>query len=435
MKKIFNFYCVLFVTLFISVKVSHAQIPIPPSQWACAICNARTQIGEAHKPGYSCYKAPVTTKPSSSNANTLQQQIVLGLFTNMFNNMLNNSNTQNKTQSEKIRQQNENRVRQHQLYLQNKYNDSVALARHKKMMGEYKLLDAGTKDLKYKGLNDQNSSWDASVVVLNEQNFLDKNTQTWVEYQKEQFKIRMEQPNYWCQKYLKNLIKQDSILNAIKDSKIDYNPFEDMYTPPKRLSEVQSGDVVLVGSGWAVDEFAHDINKGADHTLTCVKVIKGKDGKPDKRLYLDAQPGEGPKIITEEQMMARYGKRELNVAGLREEPWGIAQPLNDTEAKKLWDKALELHTNNRDKTKFKYGTDDKSDVTWNVLGTNYGLVNDDNMVCSEASWMLVNAGAEGRYQIPKSNSKLLSITGIEFSPASFYTSKQYFIITPLTVDK
>jgi len=433
MKKIISL--LLALILFFITITSVAQVPV--SDPACAYCGSRRTKGEPHKKGYPCYVAP-GTKSSVSNANSLKQQIVLGLFTNMFNNMMNNSNTKNQTEADKLRKQRDEWERQARLNQQKRYNDSVALARHKKMMNEYKLLDEGTKDLQYKGLIDQNTNWDASVVVLNEQNLLDKNTQTWVDYQKEQFKIRMEQPNYWCEKYYDNLIKQDSILNSQLEKQSKTNPFKDTYTPPKRLSEVQAGDVVLVGSGWAVDEFAHDINKGADHTLTCVKVIKGKDGKPDKRLYLDAQPGVGPKIITEEQMIGKYGKRELNVAGLREEPWGIAQPLNDNEAKKLWDKALELHTKNRDNVKFKYGTDDKSDVGYKISGTNYGAINifnEDNMVCSEASWMLVNAGAEGRYQIPKSNSKLLSITGIEFSPASFYTSKQYFIITPLAVDK
>jgi hypothetical protein len=305
----------------------------------CAVCVERGAVScsadaSAHYntncPVYKNYHSGASTKTQTNTNASIEQMVMESIFTNMFNNMLYNKNNTNLTDAQKLKQQQEEQIRQQRLEamvaLQKKYNDSIAQARHDKMMKDYKSLDAGTKDLKYKGLIDNDYN-DPNVVQLDEQKWLDNDTQSWIDYQKEQFRIRTEQPNYWCEQYVKNLVKQDSILNAIKENQINYNPFEDIYTPPKRLSEVQAGDVVLVGSGWAVDEFAHDINKAADHTLTCVKVIKGKDGKPDKRLYLDAQPGVGPKIITEEQMIGKYGKRELNVAGLREEPWGIAQAL------------------------------------------------------------------------------------------------------------
>ncbi len=431
-KRIFS----LFLTLFLTATTLVAQkIKVSDPQRLCC----KSGPGQPHIP--PCPHADKSgTTPSVPAANNLQQQIVLGLFSNMFNNMINNSNTHNQTEADKIRKQRDEWVRQTKLAQQNKYNDSVALVRHKKMMKEYKILDEGTKDLQYKGLINDKTNWDASVVVLSEQNFLNKNTQTWVEYQKDQFKIRTEQPNYWCEKYYENLKKQDSILNSQAEKQSKTNPFKDNYTPPKRLAEVQAGDVILINDGpvLLLDKLVNNSDVGAGHTLTCVKVIKGKDSQPDKRLYLDNQPGQGPVIITEEQMKGIYGKRDVSVASIREKPWSIAQPLNDEEAKKLWDKALELHTKNRDNVKFKYGTEDKSDLGRNISGTNYGpmgIFNQDNMVCSETSWILINTGIEGRYQIPQSNNILLSASGIKFSPTSFYNSKQYFIITPLGVDK
>lgn len=419
----------LFLTHFISVTNSTAQINIPPSQIVCASCGAKVQTGEAHKPNCPYYKKPTTTKVPTSNSNNLQQQIVMGLFSAMFNNMMNNSNTQNQTEADKIRKQRDEWERQMRLARQRKYNDSVADVKHKKMMSEYKTLDAGTKDLQYKGLMDNNSNWDASVVVLNEQNLLDKNTQTWVDYQKEQFKIRMEQPNYWCEKYNDNLIKQDSAL------KTDVNKLKN-YLPPKRLSEVETGDIIIVGNGnplqTSLDNKINDTQENVAHTLTCVKVVNGK------KFYLDNQLGEGPRIITEEQMVSRYGNRDLTVAELRGkgEEWKIAQPLNKEEGDKLWNKALELHNKNRDKIELGYETKDKSDpnvTVGNIVYSNYGLYKSDNMVCSEASWMLINS--TGRYQIPEYKSEMLSISGIKFSPTNFYNTQQYFIITPLAIDK
>lgn len=426
MKNTIHIY-LFFVTLFISVTIANAQINIPPENIRCVSCNAN--LKEAHKPNCPNYKKPSTSTASPSNAPTLQQQIVLGLFSAMFNNMMSNSNTPNQTEADKIRLQRDEWVRQTRLAKQRKYNDSVAQVRHNKMMSEYKTLDAGTKDLQYKGLMDNNSNWDASVVVLNEQNWLDKNTQTWVEYQKEQFKIRLEQPNFWSEKYYENLLKQDSALKA------DLNKLKN-YLPPKRLSEVETGDIIIVGNGnpiqTALDNKINDTQENVAHTLTCVKVVKGK------KFYLDNQLGEGPRIITEEQMVNRYGKRDLNVAKLRGkgEEWKIAQPLNKEEGDKLWNKALELHNKNRDKTELGYETKEKSDpnvTVGNIINSNYGLYKSDNMVCSEASWMLINS--TGRYQIPEYKNEMLSISGIKFSPTNFYNTQQYFIITPLAVDK
>lgn len=274
-------------------------------------------------------------------------------------------------------------------------------------------------DSKYKSHKD-------SSIVQNEQNLLDSDTQTWVEYQKEQFKIRLEQPNYWCKKYYEDLEKQESLTNENSDYKSES-------VPPKKLSEVQAGDVILIGptDSWLskqqakIDAELNDNDANFTHTVTCVKVIG------DEKLYLDNQFGEGPKIIDEQTFKDLYGKRTSEVAQMRKEEWGIAQPLNDEEAKKLWNKATELYDKNKENLEYEYDDQTNKMVSKkNYLSNNYGLIGDDNLVCSEASWKLVNAS--GRYKIAGlDDSKLISKMGISFSPASFYNARQYFIITPL----
>ncbi|MDO9256591.1 MAG: hypothetical protein Q7U54_13820 [Bacteroidales bacterium] len=291
------------------------------------------------------------------------------------------------------------------------------------MMKSYKILDNGVKELKYKGLIDEKPKWDPSVVVLSEQALLDTNTQTWVEYQRELFKIRLEQPNYWCKKYYEDLVRQDSLIKTNHASKI-------MPVPPIKVSELQPGDVILIGDGMTaqagLDAFINENDANYNHTVTCIKVVNGK------RFYLDNTAGEGTRIITQEQFVDRYGARTSSVAQMRGkgDAWGVAQPLNEVEAKRLWDKAMELNAKNRDNVKYN-SYPRNNQVNMNLLGnTNYGIMGDDNLVCSEASWMLINA--TGRYQIPGfKNNKLISKLGVEFSPASFDNTKQYFLITPL----
>ena len=252
---------------------------------------------------------------------------------------------------------------------------------------------------------------ETTATVTKEQKELETNTQTWVEYQKEQFKIRTEQPNYWCKNYMKNLEQLESGEKTLAD-----------YIPSKKSTQLEPGDVILVGptsdqSYFSVkqanlDAWANDNNAYVTHTVTCVKVVNGI------RFYLDNQSTEGPKIITQDEFQKRYGKRDNSVAELRKTPWGVAQPLNEGEAKKLWDKAMELHAKNRDNT--------------NPLMTNYGLYGKDNMLCSESSWQLINS--TGRYHIPF-DKKIPLASGIDFTPASFFSNQQYFLITLLDMQK
>jgi hypothetical protein len=241
--------------------------------------------------------------------------------------------------------------------------------------------------------------------IADEQKIMESKTQSWVDYQKEQFRIRIEQPNYWCQQYYKNLLKQDS-LNGNLEQQMNI----------KKQSELEVGDVLLVGPGDGffsrkqaeLDGWLNNNNAYVTHTLTCVKIVKGK------KIFLDNQADEGPRLISEDELMKRYGQRDVSVAKMRESLWGVAQPLNDDEAQRLWIQARKMVQENKDNPK--------------GVSTNYGLYGNNDMVCSESSWALMNAA--GRYSIPFSY-HIPKVSGIAFTPASFYSKQQYFIISPL----
>ncbi len=234
----------------------------------------------------------------------------------------------------------------------------------------------------------------------------------WMTFQKKMINDRLNHENLWCKQYYRDLVKKDSGLSTIND-----------YIPHKKSKELEPGDVILIGptndsyfsaKQAELDAWANNNNANVTHTVTCVKVVNGK------RMFLDNQATEGPRLISEDEFYKRYGERETSVASLRQNPWGVAQPLNKEEGDQLWNKAKEMAQKNRDNT---------SPIP---LATNYGLYGNDNMVCSETSWQLMNA--TGRYQIPFSKSMPL-VTGIDFSPASFYSNQQYFLITPLQMSR
>jgi hypothetical protein len=416
MKQLIKILCsvLLFSGIYLNNTNAFSQIP------CCAYCGTLLPNG-VHASTCRYYVAASAPASAASSAADLNNAIAGALMGSLLNSLFSKSPTPSPAEIEAKRKADlEAQQRAAELAAElAAENERKAQAEHDKMMKSYNVLDNGVKDLTYKGLIDEKPKWDPSVVVLSEQALLDKNTQTWVEYQREQFKIRLEQPNYWCKKYYEDLVRQDSLVKSNLASKI-------MSVPPIKVSELQPGDVVLIGDGdmpgqARVDAFLNENDANYSHTVTCIKVVNGK------RFYLDNTLGEGPRIITQEQFVGRYGERTSSVAQMRGDAWGVAQPLNETEANKLWDKAMELNNKNRDNVKYKL--DNKVDK--NLSGTNYGILGEDNMVCSEASWMLINA--TGRYQIPglKNNNKLISKLGIEFSPASFENAKQYFLITPV----
>lgn len=141
-----------------------------------------------------------------------------------------------------------------------------------------------------------------------------------------------------------------------------------------------------------------------------VKEVKGV------KLFLDSQPGEGPRIWTEDQVMERYGTRVIDVA----------QPTSEIDADALWAASRELG--------IKQITADLKKLEDSELsrllnkGTNFGLYGQDNLVCSEVSrFALVRAGLE----IGETDSPVKRLLGIYFGPANFYSDGQPFLITPL----
>ncbi|MBY0481965.1 MAG: hypothetical protein K2Q21_11455 [Chitinophagaceae bacterium] len=274
---------------------------------------------------------------------------------------------------------------------------ALRVEKYKRLMKAYKFLK-DSSSLQYANYQPKKSG-------------LDRLDSSWLVFQQKMIRERLNHENYWCKQYYQNLQKKDSGLNTLGDM-----------IPHKNAGQLEAGDVILIGptSGndyfsakqASLDAWANDNNANVTHTVTCVKVVNGK------RMFLDNQATEGPRLISEEEFYKRYQDRETSVASLRQNPWGVAQPLNKDEAEQLWNKARDMAQKNRDNT--------------NPLATNYGLYGNDNMVCSESSWQLMNA--TGRYHIPFSKSMPL-ITGIDFSPASFYSNQQYFLITPLQMSK
>jgi hypothetical protein len=421
------FSCII---LFLSILTSSVYAQTP----SCVICGSSSRSGHASSCKYhECHECGANSfahrdwcksKGSGSGGSSggsgggSVEEIVAGALINYLFAPSNNNNAEadriaaEKRKTEQAAAEEEARQRAAE---QKRINDSISKAKYDTMMKSYKTLDTNhplgmkpieTSTVKFKTL-------DAAIETdaKKEQKKLEGDTQTWVEYQKEQFKIRLEQPNYWCKHYYENLEKQKGGEKTLAD-----------FFPNKKSTQLEPGDVILVGPSSDQDYFsvkqanldawASDNNAYVTHTVTCIKVVDGK------RLYLDNQASEGPRIISEDEFQKRYGKRDNSVAELRKTPWGVAQPLNKEEADKLWTKARELSMKNKDNT--------------NPLATNYGLYGNDNMVCSEASWQLLNA--TGRYQIPF-DKKMPLISGIDFTPASFYNKQQYFLITPLDMQK
>jgi hypothetical protein len=101
----------------------------------------------------------------------------------------------------------------------------------------------------------------------------------------------------------------------------------------------------------------------------------------------------------------------------------LAQPLNKKEGKALFSAAVEMAQKNNQKLINK----DTWFGKYLLNDTNYGAWGDNNVVCSEADWAVINAA--GR-TIPNSDNKLKLFLGLNFSPSDFYNSP-YFLVTPL----
>jgi len=190
--------------------------------------------------------------------------------------------------------------------------------------------------------------------------------------------------------------------------------------PGKNFKELQPGDVVLLAGNSGASKLLaaadSDLSSGgnmsiASHTVIYLKEVNGK------KLFLDNQPFQGPRIITEDEFLSVYGNRGAEVARL-------AEPLNAAEGKRLFSEAVRVAQENRKEVaKNWFGTP--------LLGTHYGAWGKDDVVCSEAGWVLINNA--GRKVLP-STDQAKADSGVHFSPAD-YVNSPYFIVTPLGIPK
>jgi len=217
----------------------------------------------------------------------------------------------------------------------------------------------------------------------------------WMKKQNELIEQRLVEPNRYA--------------SAIYDSlKTNVPP-----QPWKTFNELQSGDVLLI-EGKAIAAVDNTFSSGdnaskASHTVIYLKEVNGK------KLFLDNQPFEGPRIISEDEFLKLYSPRGAEVAKL-------AQPLNEKEGKKLFSAAVELAQKNNKKL--------VNEDTWfgkyPLTDTSYGAWGKDNVVCSESDWALINNAGRN---IPKSGDKVKVKLGVDFSPAD-YKNSPYFLVTP-----
>jgi len=295
--------------------------------------------------------------------------------------------------------------KQRQLQLQSEQKErELELARQKKfaeekdkLLGTFKGNSTGTLGLK-------TGTGSVDPNILQEQNEFEKLNAEWMKKQKQLIEQRLREPNKYA----------GAISKSLKTN-----------TPPppwKTFNELQAGDVLLIEGEKASKAIVYADNKlsggnpsSASHTVIYLKEVNGK------KLLLDNQPAEGPRIISEDEFLALYGPRGVNVAKL-------AQPLKPDQAKLLFSAAVDMAQKNRNEKTIYWNPD------WNPtgkalldLGTNYGAWGKENVVCSEADWALINA--TGR-NIPKSGDRIKVSLGVDFSPADFYNSP-YFLVTPL----
>lgn len=252
--------------------------------------------------------------------------------------------------------------------------------------------------------------------IMMEQKSMEANPETWVAYQKRQFALRIQQPDYWCKNYVNQL--QQQIDSAKKNEA--WNPMK-----PKTTKDLKPGDVILVeGTGVSgniiqgVDMlFTGSTATNASHTLTYLKEVDGV------KLFLDNTPSVGAVIISEQQMREKYDGRGTEIARM------TGAPLDSAEVKLLWNKAIEMQQKNNQEALFSYNLNGEKKF---IAGTEWGIVGDD-MLCSEASWELIKATGRKDFN-PESKgwiNGLFKKNVIGFSPADFYENNQYFLISTL----
>jgi hypothetical protein len=271
--------------------------------------------------------------------------------------------------------------------------------RREELLATMKGSSGGPLELKTSDYKETQYPTPTDPAVLREQDAFDNMNAEWLNHQKQIIEQRLRKPNKYASAIYKTL-------------KTNAPPL-----PWKTFNELAPGDVLLLeGEGFSkaitgADNLMSSGESRASHTVLYLKEVNGK------KLFLDNQPGEGPRVISEDLFMLTYGHRGAEVAKL-------AQPLNQKEAKKLFTAAIELaQKNNKEIVNNWFGKP--------LSNTNYGVWGKDNVVCSEADWAIINA--VGR-NIPKSGDRIKVDLGVDYSPAD-YSNSQFFLVTPLVLPR
>lgn len=262
------------------------------------------------------------------------------------------------------------------------------------LMGSLKGVSTGTVGLKTNFDEGTQGSKRTDLALAKEREEFETMNAEWMKKQKQLIEERLKAPNRYA----------GALYQSLKAN-----------TPPPpwgRINELQPGDVLLF-KGEAISYADNKISGGdkaspAAHTVIYLKDVNGH------KLFLDNQPNEGPRIISAEEFLRLYGHRGADVAKL-------AQPLNDKEGKALFSAAVDMAQKNNKQLVNK----DTFFGKYLITDTNYGAWGDNNVVCSEADWAVINAA--GR-TIPHTGNVLKLALGLNFTPSDFYSSP-YFLVT------
>jgi hypothetical protein len=388
--------------LFIGLVMSNTNV-IAQNNCTCAICGKSCNdiAVSGHVQGRSCYVAPANSSPGSSGVSSpdLKTMVAGAIMQNVLKSIVSANSEKDKKELEAKQRAAaiDAQIAAQRAAEQYRANELRLQAEHDKMMKSFKSLD-GTQEMQNKTLDNTGLTFktlDEPTAVMKEQRKLDVLDTAWINLQKELIKDRKD--NKWA----------NGIYNTLSNN-----------APPlpyKNFDELQPGDVILVAPDdipgkailWGDQIASGSTESAASHTITYLKEVNGQ------KLFMDNVPLHGPTIISEKQLKEKYGSRNMDVAQLSK--FGIAQPLNEAEAEKLFKAAVKMQSDNI-----------------NSGNSNYGVRGDNNMVCSEASWALINS--TGR-TIPGTDFGVKSKFDVNFSPADFYARKQYFLITSLNMSK
>jgi hypothetical protein len=334
-----------------------------------------------------------SNKSSSSSVNkTIKLQVFQSVLDAVFLGTQDSASSQEKQEAQRQQQ-----LQRTQKELAQELERQKNYAEKKNQLLE-SLKGASTETLELKTNFDDatEDSKPANPVIAQEQAEFDMRNAEWVKNQRKLIEQRLKEPNK----------DASSIYKSIKTN-----------APPlpyKTFDELQPGDVLLF-DGKLIAATDNALSSGASsraaHTVLYLREINGK------KYFLDNQPFQGPRIISEDDFLRLYKSRDAQLAKL-------AQPLNSKESEKLFSAAVEMAQKNR------------KEIMNNWFGsplveTNYGTWGKENVVCSEADWALINAAGRN---IPKTGDQTKIKLGIDYSPAD-YANSQFFLVTNFVIPK